>query len=232
MAKTKPAKYKAVTVKPVKIHPTRGAGGKFVSKATLTGKSKIKKFFDVLQSSVVEVGRSEVRSIAEKAAEGIRQSIKGQNVTPMGGRRFGKSRRFDQPLNEFTLKRKLKEGQDERILIATGFYVNHIGVVEIKKGKGYTYRVGFTATMHPGGLPMNVLGRVLEYGSRIRVTPKMRAYLHWRGLHLKATTKFIIIPSRPHFGPAYLKLRREIARVKKWSSKKMVDALKQKLKIP
>jgi len=35
-----------------------------------------------------------------------------------------------------------------------------------------------------------------EYGIKIKVTEKMRKYLHILGLHLKKTTKFIIIPER------------------------------------
>lgn len=40
------------------------------------------------------------------------------------------------------------------------------------------------------------LARIHEYGCRIRVTPKMRAYLHHKGLHLKASTTEIVIPER------------------------------------
>ena len=40
------------------------------------------------------------------------------------------------------------------------------------------------------------LAGIHEYGVRIKVTPKMRAFLHSQGLHLKATTKEIVIPER------------------------------------
>ena len=42
-----------------------------------------------------------------------------------------------------------------------------------------------------------------EKGTKIKVTPRMRAYLHARGLHLKPTTKFIFIPGRPFLKPAF-----------------------------
>jgi len=42
-----------------------------------------------------------------------------------------------------------------------------------------------------------------EEGTRIKVTPKMRAFLHAHGLHLKATTTEIFIPGRPFVKPAY-----------------------------
>lgn len=40
------------------------------------------------------------------------------------------------------------------------------------------------------------LASIHEYGCRIKVTPKMRAYLHRKGLHLKASTTEIVIPER------------------------------------
>lgn len=40
------------------------------------------------------------------------------------------------------------------------------------------------------------LAGIHEYGCRITVTPKMRAYLHSQGLHLRDDTKEIVIPER------------------------------------
>lgn len=40
------------------------------------------------------------------------------------------------------------------------------------------------------------LAAIHEYGCDIKVTPKMRAYLHSKGLHLKASTTVIRIPER------------------------------------
>lgn len=40
------------------------------------------------------------------------------------------------------------------------------------------------------------LAAIHEYGCRIEVTPKMRAFLHRKGLHLKASTTHIVIPER------------------------------------
>ena len=40
------------------------------------------------------------------------------------------------------------------------------------------------------------LAGIHEYGCRIPVTPKMRAYLHNKGLHLKESTTEIVIPER------------------------------------
>lgn len=40
------------------------------------------------------------------------------------------------------------------------------------------------------------LAGIHEYGVRIKVTPKMRAFLHYQGLHLKDSTTEIVIPER------------------------------------
>jgi len=43
---------------------------------------------------------------------------------------------------------------------------------------------------------IGLVAGVNEFGAKIKVTDKMRAYLHSIGLHLKDTTKFIVIPER------------------------------------
>jgi hypothetical protein len=42
-----------------------------------------------------------------------------------------------------------------------------------------------------------------EKGTRIRVTPKMRAYLAARGFPLKRTTTHLFIPPRPYIAPSF-----------------------------
>ena len=39
-----------------------------------------------------------------------------------------------------------------------------------------------------------------QYGGDIKVTPKMRKYLHSQGIHLRNTTNTIHIPARPFLG--------------------------------
>ena len=46
-----------------------------------------------------------------------------------------------------------------------------------------------------------------EEGTRVPVTPKMRAYLHARGFHLKPETTELFIPGRPFMKPAYQDFR-------------------------
>lgn len=50
---------------------------------------------------------------------------------------------------------------------------------------------------------MLMIARVNEFGVKITVTPKMRAYLNATGLHLKASTKKIIIPERSFIRGSY-----------------------------
>ncbi len=45
------------------------------------------------------------------------------------------------------------------------------------------------------------IAAVHEFGCTIQVTPKMRAYFHYQGIHLKASTQFIVIPPRPFLRP-------------------------------
>lgn len=47
------------------------------------------------------------------------------------------------------------------------------------------------------------LAAIHEYGVNIQVTPKMRAYLHYNGLHLKKSTTHIIIPERSFLRAGY-----------------------------
>ena len=45
------------------------------------------------------------------------------------------------------------------------------------------------------------IAAVHEFGTTINVTPKMRAYLHFNGLHLRKDTTHIYIPARPFLRP-------------------------------
>ena len=54
------------------------------------------------------------------------------------------------------------------------------------------------------------LAAIHEYGCKIPVTPEMRAYLHRKGLHLKATTKYITIPERSFLRNGYDENKDEI----------------------
>ncbi len=58
---------------------------------------------------------------------------------------------------------------------------------------------GRKVTVGVSGADNAYLAMIHEYGCKIQVTDKMRAYLHQHGLHLKAGTEYITIPERSFF---------------------------------
>lgn len=60
-----------------------------------------------------------------------------------------------------------------------------------------------------------------ERGARIPVTPKSRAYLHSRGVHLKKSTTELILPPRPWFLPTVIK-----------SKPKIIDTVREAIDAP
>jgi phage gpG-like protein len=52
-----------------------------------------------------------------------------------------------------------------------------------------------------------------EFGCDIKVTPKMRIFLHFIGIHLKTSTSKIHIPARPYLTPAVQENMRGIKEV-------------------
>ena len=59
-----------------------------------------------------------------------------------------------------------------------------------------------TAKSKDGKSEANIAA-VHEFGCTIPVTPKMRAYLHHEGIHLKASTQYVNIPARPFLRPIF-----------------------------
>ena len=59
------------------------------------------------------------------------------------------------------------------------------------------------------------IAAVHEFGCTIGVTPKMRAYLHHQGVHLRASTQYIVIPPRPFLRPVLLgdKFKAKVAEI-------------------
>lgn len=56
------------------------------------------------------------------------------------------------------------------------------------------------------------LAGIHEYGCKIPVTPKMRAYLHHIGVHLKSSTTQIVIPERSFLRAGYDQCRKDVLR--------------------
>lgn len=63
-----------------------------------------------------------------------------------------------------------------------------------------------------GDAELAMAARSNEYGAKIPISEKMRNYLNALGLHLKKTTKYIIIPERSFFRSAF-DLRKNINKV-------------------
>ena len=68
-------------------------------------------------------------------------------------------------------------------------------------GEKYSIRVGIIGEQayekHPHtDLTFAQLGAIHEFGATINVTDKMRAYLHYNGMHLTKDTSDVIIPTR------------------------------------
>jgi len=61
----------------------------------------------------------------------------------------------------------------------------------------------------PGGFAAKYAA-VREFGARILVTDKMRAFLHYKGIHLKKTTTEIVQEPGPWFKPTVNKARPQI----------------------
>jgi hypothetical protein len=57
---------------------------------------------------------------------------------------------------------------------------------------------------------------VNEYGANIKITPKMRKFLHWIGIHIKNETTHIVIPERSYIRSTF-------------DNKKVFNKLKKKI---
>lgn len=70
-----------------------------------------------------------------------------------------------------------------------------------------------------GVLDEGMIGKIAyvnEYGWNIEVTPKMRAYLHAQGLHIKKETTHIKIPERSFIRSGYDVNREEFVKKAEW----------------
>ncbi len=62
----------------------------------------------------------------------------------------------------------------------------------------------------PDGKDLVNIGWIMEHGVTIKVTDRMRAYLHSIGLHLSGSTTAITIPARPFIQPVWEKVQPKI----------------------
>lgn len=116
-------------------------------------------------------------------------------------------------LHPFSESRKIEAGYDrpKAPLYGAGDSLERTlyNSLEIKKD-GDRYRLRFSRKKHHSSkLTLFQLHRIHEEGALIRVTEKMRAFLHFIGLHLSPNTRIIRIPPRPAFRKAVNRMLRK-----------------------
>ena len=112
-------------------------------------------------------------------------------------------------LHDQTIRIKSEEGykQPDTPLYGSGedekdSLYNALAIRKIKKG----YRLYVRWAKHyKANLQLRDLLNIHQRGALIMVTDKMRAYLHWIGIHLRADTRIIRIPPRPVLDMAIIK---------------------------
>jgi len=107
------------------------------------------------------------------------------------------------PLHPFTIARK----KSDRPLVAHGDLLNGVSVQFIEDLVAF---IGVSRGAKAKGHDLVSVAAVQEFGATIKVTRKMRAFLHAQGLHLKADTKAIVIPPRPYVRPAWQESREDV----------------------
>ncbi|WP_422444373.1 phage virion morphogenesis protein [Thermoanaerobacterium sp. DL9XJH110] len=155
--------------------------------------AKCKAFLDKLDDNFKKAYKTGLNRVGQAAVKSLK---KGMTEGAPGGQKYA-------PNHPFTIARK----GSSKPLINHGDLRNSI-----------TYRVIGGATVFAGvlrsakgkdGQQLVNIAAIHELGDGnggdlyIKVTPKMRAYLHSQGLHLKESTKYIRIPRRPTFEPVF-----------------------------
>ncbi|MBI2931818.1 MAG: hypothetical protein HYY16_09215 [Planctomycetes bacterium] len=102
------------------------------------------------------------------------------------------------PLHGFTIEQK----GSSKPLIDDGDLLGSVGVRFVEELAVF---VGVNRRAEDGTNIAAIHER--ENGTRVPVTPKMRAFLHARGFHLKPETTELFIPGRPFVKPAYRDFR-------------------------
>ena len=147
-------------------------------------RSRIRRLPNLVNDALDSQTRKDAVSVIDEYQKGIRRN------------NFGLHR-----LNPVTVKNKKENGlpKPNTPLYGEGdaeknSLINALGIRKIKNG----YRIyRRTAKHHKSDLPLNALLAIHEHGAIIGVTPKMRAFLHYIGIHLSKNTRYVRIPPRP-----------------------------------
>lgn len=103
-------------------------------------------------------------------------------------------------LSDFTKKTRKEKGYAEGPPLVAGGENKENSLINAWEIKKLTngYEIVLREDMHhEADLPLNILFQIHEKGIRIKVTEKMRNYLMFKGLFLKKSTEYILIPPRP-----------------------------------
>jgi len=106
-------------------------------------------------------------------------------------------------LHPFTIAQK----GSERPLVDHGDLLNGVSVQFLSELVAF---IGVSRGERSNGKDLVSIAAVQEFGATIKVTPRMRAFLHAKGLHLKPSTKAIVIPPRPYIRPAWDEGRQDV----------------------
>lgn len=136
-------------------------------------------------SQLEEAKRDGTKKAAIHIRDEVRRGIRDQAP---GGQSF-------EPLSDYTIARK----GSSKALIDYGDLIGNINEEVLSADDAF---IGVKrGVKNPNNQELVNIAVVHEEGRTIEVTPKMRAYLHSRGLHLKKATTYIRIPARPYFAP-------------------------------
>jgi hypothetical protein len=109
-------------------------------------------------------------------------------------------------LHPFTIAQK----GSERPLVDHGDLLNGVSVQFLSELVAF---IGVSRGARAKGQDLVSIAAVQEFGATIKVTPRMRAFLHAKGLHLKPSTKAIVIPPRPYVRPAWEEDQAEVEQI-------------------
>lgn len=169
----------------------------------------------VKYSTNFEAVRSRLRRMPKLTQDAAEASIKRdlQNVIKEYQKGLEANNFRLTPLSSFTVQRKRDQGMQKpkAPLYGSGASDKNslYNALAIRKIKGGWRLYRRKAKHHESGLPLNILLSIHENGAIIKVTAKMRAFLHYIGLHLKKQTTMIRIPPRPIVDKAIQRMLRK-----------------------
>ncbi len=165
--------------------------------------------------------KGKIRTVVKKAVtKGLMQCGEEVKKNMIGILRSGRA--GGPKLHPFTVARK---GRKKK-LIDTGALARAIKVfVDSKKNVFVGIKAGKKSSK---GQDLALIANIHENGMTQKVTPKMRAFLHHQGFHLRKSTKVLRTPARPFIAPAVAKSEKKCVSAVAGSLKKEMEQLLRK----